>query len=63
VITLYIFPLTGCGAVVNNTLRSPGFPNVYPPDMDCVYSVSIPQGMALKITFGYFDLEGSGGIW
>ena len=46
-----------CGSVVNNTLRSPGYPDNYPSDMDCNYSVPIPDGVALKITFYKFDLE------
>jgi len=49
---------TGCGRVVNNTLTSPGYPNNYPFNMDCVYNVSVPNGMALKITFQDFHLDG-----
>ncbi|KAL9955905.1 hypothetical protein ACROYT_G037304 [Oculina patagonica] len=46
-----------CGSVVNNTLTSPGYPNDYPSNIDCYYSVPIPQGMAMKISFDYFDVE------
>ncbi|XP_078384784.1 uncharacterized protein LOC144667259 [Oculina patagonica] len=49
--------LKDCGSVVNNTLTSPGYPDNYPSDMDCNYSVPIPQGMAIKITFHEFDVE------
>ena len=47
----------GCGSVVNNTLTSPGYPNVYPNNIDCNYSVPIPHDMALEIVFRDFDLE------
>ncbi|XP_078343320.1 tolloid-like protein 2 [Oculina patagonica] len=46
-----------CGSVVNNTLKSPGYPDNYPPNMDCNYSVSIPHGKAITITFHEFDVE------
>ncbi|KAL9960141.1 hypothetical protein ACROYT_G033552 [Oculina patagonica] len=46
-----------CGSIVNNTLSSPGHPANYQPNMDCYYSVRIPYGMALKITFYEFDVE------
>jgi len=51
------FPLTGCGSVVNNSLKSPGYPNNYPSDLHCVYSIPIAQGMALNISFDEFILE------
>ena len=53
----HFFPLAGCGSVVNNSLKSPGYPNNYPSDMHCVYSIPIPQGMALNISFKDFILE------
>ena len=53
----YVFIITGCGAVVNNTLKSPGYPSRYPNNMDCVYRVQIPHGMAMRINFSYFLLE------
>ena len=46
-----------CGSLVNNTLTSPGYPNNYPPNMDCNYSVPIPHGMAIKINFKEFDVQ------
>ena len=49
--------LTECGSVVDDTLTSPGYPNAYPNDMDCVYKVSIQHGKALKIKFQNFDLD------
>ncbi|KAJ7380792.1 hypothetical protein OS493_007174 [Desmophyllum pertusum] len=49
--------LTECGSVVNNILKSPGYPKNYPNNMDCNYSVPIPQGMKITIVFNYFQLE------
>ena len=44
--------------MVNNTLTSPGYPHTnYPNEMDCVYVVPIPQGMAMKISFKDFYME------
>ncbi|CAH3164746.1 unnamed protein product [Porites evermanni] len=48
---------SGCGLVVNKTLKSPGYPSHYPSNTHCVYSVSIPEGMALKIVFLDFWLQ------
>ena len=46
-----------CGSVINNTLKSPGYPNDYPSDMDCTYTVPIPHNMTMNITFIHFELE------
>ena len=50
--------LIGCSSLRNNSLRSPGYPNKY-PNMDCVYLIAIPQGMAIRMHFEYFELEDS----
>ena len=42
----------------NNTLKSPGYPNSYPNNMDCVYKVPIADGMAMDIDFVFFEVEG-----
>ncbi|KAL9959194.1 hypothetical protein ACROYT_G036289 [Oculina patagonica] len=46
-----------CGSVVNNSLKSPGYPNNYPNNVECVYSVPIPQGTEMSIDFSDFGLE------
>ena len=51
--------LIGCGSLRNNSLQSPGYPNKYPRNMDCVYQIAIPQGMAMRIYFEKFELEDS----
>lgn len=51
------FVSTECGSVVNNTLKSPGYPEDYPNNMDCNYTVPIPPGVKVKYVFDYFKLE------
>lgn len=53
----YNFCLPECGSVVKNTLTSPGYPNNYPNNLDCNYSVPIPSNMAMKISLHDFALE------
>lgn len=55
-ISVFAFSFTGCGSVSNDTLTSPGYPHGYPSNLQCVYTVPIPHGMALKITFQDFKL-------
>ncbi|XP_078359243.1 uncharacterized protein LOC144643772 [Oculina patagonica] len=45
-----------CGSVVNNTLTSPGYPDFYPNNMDCNYSIPIPPNTTLEIVFHDFFL-------
>lgn len=47
----------GSCPVVNNYLKSPGYPNNYPSDIECTYLITIPQGKTLNISFSDFDLE------
>ena len=43
--------------MVNNTLKSPGYPNNYPKNMDCNYTIAIPPNMTMNISFIDFELE------
>lgn len=54
---LILFSFVACGSEINNTLKSPGYPNNYPNSMDCVYLVPIPQGTTMNVFFNYFDIE------
>ena len=47
--------------MIENTLRSPGYPNDYSSntDLDCISSVPIPQGMVINITINELYLEDS----
>ena len=59
-VSFYSFAFThaGCGPV-NNTITSPGYPNDYSNNTDCVSSVPIPQGMVINITINELHLEDS----
>ena len=60
-VSFYSFALIHavCGPVINNTLKSPGYPNDYPSDTDCISSVPIPQDMVINITIYELYLEDS----
>ncbi|KAL9953037.1 hypothetical protein ACROYT_G040388 [Oculina patagonica] len=47
----------GCGLLLNNTLKSPGYPIKYPKNIHCVYDVPIPDGMAMNVNFEFFEVE------
>ena len=49
--------LIGCDSVVNNSLTSPGYPNDYPSNIECNYSLPIPKDTYMRISFHVFDLE------
>ena len=51
------FPFTVCGKVVDNTLKSPGYPNDYPRITSCTYLVPIPPDTDMNITFKDFDIK------
>ena len=53
---LFVILLPDCGSVVNNTLKSPNYPEGYPDNMECEFKVPIPSGFRLKITFEYMML-------
>ena len=45
-----------CGSAMDNTLRSPVYVQSYPPNMNCVYNISLPHGKVQKLVFQIFDL-------
>ena len=61
-VSFYSFAFThaGCGPVINNTIRSPGYPNDYSNNTDCIFSLPISQGMVINITINELHLEDSG---
>jgi len=58
-VSFYSFDLihAGCGPVIENTLRSPGYPNDFPNNTDCISSFPIPQGRVINITINELYLE------
>ena len=49
----------GCGPMIGNTVRSPGYRDDYRNNSDCTSSVPIPQGMVINITINKLYLEDS----
>ncbi|ESP05374.1 hypothetical protein LOTGIDRAFT_103271, partial [Lottia gigantea] len=49
-----------CGGVINTesgTIQSPNFPNLYPQNAVCDWTVEAPEDKIIIFTFNYFDLE------
>ena len=42
---------------INGLLTSPSYPDNYPSDTDCSYTISQPTGTYLNLTFRMFDLD------
>ncbi|XP_069390707.1 ST14 transmembrane serine protease matriptase a [Paralichthys olivaceus] len=54
---------TTCGGQLKGekgTFSSPNFPNYYPPRMSCQWSIEVPVGKAVKVTFKKFLLSEPG---
>ncbi|XP_077864752.1 cubilin-like [Saccoglossus kowalevskii] len=39
------------------TLRSPGYPNVYPNSLNCEYYISVSEGRRITVQFTFFETE------
>ncbi|CAH0721455.1 unnamed protein product, partial [Brenthis ino] len=37
-------------------IESPGFPNKYPVDSDCLWTITVPKGNKINATFTHFDI-------
>lgn len=51
-----------CGGLIeasNGTLTSPSFPDLYPPNKNCIWEVTAPTGFRITLNFTAFDLEGN----
>uniref|UniRef100_A0A8C4GIG8 Suppressor of tumorigenicity 14 protein homolog n=1 Tax=Dicentrarchus labrax TaxID=13489 RepID=A0A8C4GIG8_DICLA len=54
---------TTCGGQLSGekgTFTSPNFPNYYPPRTSCIWSIQVPNGKAVKVTFKKFLLSEPG---
>lgn len=50
----------GCSRVYEQSygyLKSPGWPSVYPHDMDCSIVLRAPQNSSISLFFDSFDVE------
>ena len=51
-----------CGGLIeasNGTLTSPSFPDLYPPNKNCIWEITAPAGFRITLNFTAFDLEGN----
>ncbi|XP_004617253.1 procollagen C-endopeptidase enhancer 1 [Sorex araneus] len=56
----YTRPVFLCGGEVSGEsgyVASEGFPNLYPPNKECVWTVTVPEGQKVSLSFRVFDLE------
>ena len=57
---LYFNNLSGCGGILTNDngfLSSPGYPNSYQPNSNCVWTIRASPGKRIRLSFRAFDLE------
>ena len=50
----------GCGATFTDsdgTFTSPGYPNPYAHNSDCVWIITVATGNTVRLTFMVFDLQ------
>ena len=49
-----------CGGTLTESVgqfRSPGFPNVYPGNLHCVWEIQAPPGFAIDLQILHLDVE------
>ncbi|KAA0194649.1 Metalloendopeptidase [Fasciolopsis buskii] len=50
-----------CGGVINEangTIQSPSFPDLYPPNKNCIWKIIAPPKSTIFLNFTHFNLEG-----
>lgn len=53
---------TACGGTYSEpegSFSSPSYPNAYPANKECVYTINQSPGSVVTLSFTAFDLEGS----
>ncbi|KAM9001733.1 procollagen C-endopeptidase enhancer 1 isoform X2 [Sarcophilus harrisii] len=56
----YTRPVFLCGGDVTGEsgyVASEGFPNHYPPNKECIWTIMVPEGQTVFLSFRVFDLE------
>ncbi|XP_017389073.1 procollagen C-endopeptidase enhancer 1 [Cebus imitator] len=56
----YTRPVFLCGGDVKGEsgyVASEGFPNLYPPNKECIWTITVPEGQTVSLSFRVFDLE------
>ncbi|XP_044150585.1 LOW QUALITY PROTEIN: cubilin [Bufo gargarizans] len=54
--------IEGCGGTMTTpegTINSPGYPNVYPHGVNCMWLISVQPGNLVRLTFSLFNLDHS----
>uniref|UniRef100_A0A8C4X1X3 CUB domain-containing protein n=1 Tax=Eptatretus burgeri TaxID=7764 RepID=A0A8C4X1X3_EPTBU len=54
------FPRTTCGGEMEGDtgqFASPGFPQDYRPNLNCVWNIKVPEGRVVFLSFRFFALE------
>ncbi|XP_042638906.1 procollagen C-endopeptidase enhancer 1 [Orycteropus afer afer] len=56
----YTRPVFLCGGEVTGEsgyVASEGFPNLYPPNKECIWTITVPKEQTVSLSFRVFDLE------
>ncbi|CAK6444530.1 unnamed protein product [Pipistrellus nathusii] len=56
----YTRPVFLCGGDVTGEsgyVASESFPNLYPPNKECIWTITVPEGQTVSLSFRVFDLE------
>eukprot|EP00072_Mus_musculus_P035793 XP_006504621.1 PREDICTED: procollagen C-endopeptidase enhancer 1 isoform X1 [Mus musculus] len=56
----YTRPVFLCGGDVTGEsgyVASEGFPNLYPPNKKCIWTITVPEGQTVSLSFRVFDME------
>ncbi|XP_021506337.1 procollagen C-endopeptidase enhancer 1 [Meriones unguiculatus] len=56
----YTRPVFLCGGDVTGEsgyVGSEGFPNLYPPNKKCIWTITVPEGQTVSLSFRVFDME------
>ncbi|XP_075421068.1 procollagen C-endopeptidase enhancer 1 [Tenrec ecaudatus] len=56
----YTRPVFLCGGEVTGDsgyVASEGFPNLYPPNKQCIWTITVPKAQTVSLSFRVFDLE------
>lgn len=51
-----------CGGYIealNGSIQSPSYPEMYPPNKNCVWQLVVPPVYRITLNFSIFDLEGN----
>ncbi|XP_056401096.1 embryonic protein UVS.2-like [Hyla sarda] len=57
-----VYSTVQCGGTFympQGSFTSPGYPNEYGPNLDCVYTIAAPAGKTISLSFSDFHLENS----